>query len=290
MAQSEIHSYLTEIGRHPVLSKEAQLRHCRRIHDWIHHEGGRDAAPTSTQRYGRRSMEVMTRTNLRLVVSIAKRYQGRGLELADLIQEGNIGLIRGLELYDPARGYAVSTYAYWWIRQAITRSIHAQSRHIRLPINTHELIARIQRFINEHSSAHGQAPSIEEISEHTKCSPDRIQKVIAIDSISRCSSLDIVVHTDGGGCTIGDLIPYDSDSPESEPDDFAMNAAQCEAITLALPALSASEAHVIEASFFEGRSLKEISTELGFSRSRAGQIQRTALNKLRYTLALRGHT
>ena len=163
MAQSEIHSYLTEIGRHPVLSREAQLRHCRRIHDWIHHEDGRDAAPASTQRYGRRSMEAMTTTNLRLVVSIAKRYQGRGLELADLIQEGNIGLIRGLELYDPTRGYAVSTYAYWWIRQAITRSIHAQSRHIRLPINTHELIARIQRFITEHASTHGQAPSVVEI-------------------------------------------------------------------------------------------------------------------------------
>jgi RNA polymerase primary sigma factor len=287
MSQSEVHSYLTEIGRHPVLSKEAQLRHCQRIYAWVHHEAGRDAAPDRIRRSGSRSMEVMIRTNLRLVVSIAKRYQGRGLDLADLIQEGNLGLIRGLELYDPTRGYAVSTYAYWWIRQAITRALHTHARSIRLPINTHELLARIQRFTTEHTSLYGTAPTVLQIAEYTDTSPERIAQVLQTHTLTACSSLDAI--TTEGGTTIIDLIPSPTESNESEPDEVLALDANKEAVQAALAALNPTEFRIIQASFFQGRTLKDIATEFGFSRCRAGQIQKTAIRKLRITLALAGH-
>ena len=135
MSSSELSQYLTDIGRFPVLSRESQLRHCQAIHRWVHHEGGRAAAPRNIQRVGARSLETMVKTNLRLVVSIAKKYTNKGVALEDLIQEGNIGLIRGLELFDPARGYQVSTYCYWWVRQGVTRAIHSYARTRSVPGN-----------------------------------------------------------------------------------------------------------------------------------------------------------
>ncbi|MEB3296358.1 MAG: sigma-70 family RNA polymerase sigma factor, partial [Cyanobacteriota bacterium] len=192
MAKSEVADYLTEIGRLPVLTKEAQLLHCRRINEWCTWPEGREKAPTRVIRNGKRSMDLMVRTNLRLVVSIAKKYQHRGLDLTDLIQEGNLGLIRGLELFDPSRGYAVTTYAYWWIRQAITRAIHTHARAIRLPINTHELITRIQRFTNQFTAAEGRAPSYPEIAEAVETSPERVAQVLQTHTTTVCCSLDVI--------------------------------------------------------------------------------------------------
>ena len=144
MSSSEFSQYLTDIGRFPVLSRESQLRHCQAIHRWVHWEGGRECAPKGAT-MGARSLDTMVKTNLRLVVSIAKKYQSKGVALEDLIQEGNIGLIRGLELFDPSRGYQVSTYCYWWVRQGVTRAIHSYARTIRMPINSHELLVKIRR-------------------------------------------------------------------------------------------------------------------------------------------------
>jgi RNA polymerase nonessential primary-like sigma factor len=288
MSQSEIHDYLTEIGRHPVLTKEAQLRHCQRIWAWVNHPDGRDTAPTRVRRAGERSMEVMVRTNLRLVVSIAKRYQHRGLDLADLIQEGNLGLIRGLELFDPTRGYAVSTYAYWWVRQGITRALHTHCRVIRLPINTHELLTRIHRFTAQFLSLHGRPPTYDEIAEHTSITPERVGQVLQSNVQTSCASLDVVSAT--GGSALVDLIAAtDSDQSESIPEQYLLAASERAAIQEALGNLSPTEAFVITNIFFEGRSLRDVSTELGVSRCRASQIQRAGLNKLRHLLALSGH-
>ncbi|MGA0848258.1 MAG: sigma-70 family RNA polymerase sigma factor [Pontimonas sp.] len=287
MSQSEIHDYLTEIGRHPVLCKEAQLRHCQRIYAWVHYEGGRDAAPLHIRRSGQRSMEVMTRTNTRLVVSIAKRYQNRGLDLADLIQEGNLGLIRGLELFDPTRGYAVSTYSYWWIRQAITRAIHTHARVIRLPINTHELIGRIQRFTSEFSNDEGRAPTYEEIAEAVETSPERVAQVLQCHTMTTCCSLDVI--SPEGTNSLIDLLANPAGAYGTEPEEFLASASNRDAIEAALVHLPPNEAHIIRERFFAERTLREIADELGFTRSRAGQLQRVALNKLRYFLVTRKH-
>jgi len=287
MSQSEIHDYLTEIGRHPVLSKEAQLRHCQRIHAWVHHEAGRDAAPLHIRRSGKRSMDVMARTNLRLVVSIAKRYQNRGLDLADLIQEGTLGLIRGLELFDPTRGYAVSTYSYWWIRQAITRAIHTHARAIRLPINTHELIGRIQRFTAEFTADEGRAPTYPEIAEAVETSPERVAQVLQCHTTTTCCSLDVI--SPEGTNSLIDLIANPAGAYGTEPDEFLTAATNRDAIEAALVHLPHNEAHIIRERFFAERTLRDIADDLGFTRSRAGQLQRTALNKLRYHLHSRNH-
>lgn len=287
MSQLQINDYLTQIGRHPVLSKEAQLRHCRRIHAWVHHEDGRDAAPLHIRRAGSRSMDVMVRTNLRLVVSIAKRYQKRGLDLADLIQEGNLGLIRGLELFDPTRGYAVSTYAYWWIRQAITRAIHTHGRTIRLPINTHELITRIQRFSGEFSAKQGRTPTIHEIAAAVDLTPERVCVVLESNFATVCCSLDVIA-TEGSSALV-DLLANPVGTNGTEPDEFLLATTAQDDIRAAMDHLTENEAHIIQEHFFDGRTLREISDDLGFTRSRAGQVQRTALNKLRAHLAPKGH-
>lgn len=287
MAHSEIHDYLTEVGRHPVLSKEAQLRHCRRIHAWVHHEGGRDAAPLHIRRAGRRSMEVMTITNLRLVISIAKRYQNRGLDMADLIQEGNIGLIRGLELFDPTRGYAVTTYAYWWIRQSITRAIHTHARAIRLPINTHELITRIQRFTNEFAAAEGRPPNYPEIAQAVEVSPERVAQILQTHTSTVCCSLDAVCAESTS--PLIDLLANPEGTNGVEPDEFILATAAREDVHSALDALNPTEATIVRGRYFEDRTLREISEELGFTRSRAGQVQQVALRKLRTQLARQGH-
>jgi RNA polymerase nonessential primary-like sigma factor len=288
MSNTELQSYLTDVGRLPVLSKEAQLRHCQRIFAWVHHADGRDSAPPRIRRAGERAMTIMVQTNLRLVVSIAKRYQNRGLDLLDLIQEGNLGLIRGLELFDPTRGYAVSTYAYWWIRQAITRAIHSMARPIRLPINTHEVLGRAQRFTTEYTATNGRAPSFDEIAAHCETTPERIVAMLDLQSTTTCRSLDTLCTDDGNA--LMDLIVYDSANATSSPDESLRLQDNREVMTLALNRLPEVEAQILYGVFFENRSLRDIATELGFSRSRAGQVQKTALNRLRNILRSQGHT
>ena len=285
MSQSEIHDYLTQVGRHPVLSKEAQLRHCQRIYAWLHHEDGRNEAPLGIRRSGQRSMDVMVRTNLRLVISIAKRYQNRGLDMADLIQEGNLGLIRGLELYDPTRGYAVSTYAYWWIRQAITRAIHTHARPIRLPINTFELLNRAQRTSHTFFTEFGRQPTLSELADELGVTEERMQQVIDHHATTLCHSLDVVTADNDNS-----LLAFVAD--ESLPGAYASleAASNYEAVRLAMrECLNETEAQILHAVFHENTTFRALSEELGITRSRVGQIHYAALNKVRIYLSRLGH-
>lgn len=288
MSRSDIQSYLTEIGRLPILSKEAQLRHCHRIYAWLNHPNGRDNAPLAIRRAGRRSLDVMTRTNTRLVVSIAKRYQGRGLDFADLIQEGNLGLIRGLELFDPTRGYTVSTYCYWWIRQAITRSLHSHARLIRLPINTHETLARVRRFCNEYQQKHRKAPTLHEIATHLSITTRRLSEMLDTHADTSCGSLNIATTEDGG--TLIDVIPNPEATPSNEPELFLELNEDNAMLSHAMTFLSQSESSLIHSTFFQGRTHRDLATELGVSPSRVGQLQREALRKLRLILNSRGYS
>jgi RNA polymerase sigma factor (sigma-70 family) len=285
MSQSEIHDYLTQVGRHPVLSKEAQLRHCQRIYAWLHHEDGRNGAPLRIRRSGERSMEVMVRTNLRLVISIAKRYQNRGLDIADLIQEGNLGLIRGLELYDPKRGYAVSTYAYWWIRQAITRAIHTYARPIRLPINTYEMLNRAQRVTHTFFTEYGRLPNLTELAEQLDVTEERMQQVIDHQATTQCHSLDVVTADNDNS-----LLAFVADESLPGAYDALENAGNYAAVRLAMrECLNNTEAQILHAVFHESTTFRALSEELGITRSRVGQIHYAALSKVRLHLSRIGH-
>ena len=211
-----LNTYLAQVGRYPVLTKEAQLLHCRRIHTWQNHPGGRDSAPPRIARAGRRAMEIMARTNLRLVVSVAKKYQNRGLDLCDLIQEGNLGLIRGLELYDPTRGYAFSTYAYWWIRQAVTRAIYTHGRPIRMPINSHEVLAKLRKASSHFRAEHGTTPTVPQLSELTGLTPERIESVTQTYNVTQCLSLNKTAADGPESSELLDLIPTAADFPSHE--------------------------------------------------------------------------
>jgi RNA polymerase primary sigma factor len=287
-SSSELTAYLNEVGRLPVLTKEAQLRHCRRVHTWVNYPGGRNAAPRPIARAGRRSMDVMVTTNTRLVVSIARKYTGRGLELPDLIQEGTLGLIRGLELYDPTRGYALSTYAYWWIRQAITRAIHSYARVIRLPINTHETLSRIYRFGAAFHHDHGRPPTTIEISQALGYAPERIRQVLNLSEVTNCGSLDAPATEDGDAIVA--LIPNDQDTPGNTPEVALLQTTEAELLYEGLDLLPELEAQILHATCFEGRTMQDVADSLDMNRSKIQTLRNRALNRLRLYYAARGYT
>ena len=283
MSKSELSQYLSDIGRYPVLSRESQLRHCYAIHKWQTWPEGKDNAPRKVQRLGERGMEMMVSTNLRLVVSVAKKYQARGVELQDLIQEGNIGLIRGLELFDPARGYQVSTYAYWWIRQGITRSIYSQSRMIRMPINSHEQLVKIRRHQNETLARTGVLPSLEDTAVAVKSTPERVTSVLRQWNQTECNSLDHVAGSDFNGSAL-DTIANPHQTSANDPSEYLLSAAGNENLQVAMNTLTEQEQTVIKGFYEDGRTQGVIGKEINVSRARVGQIQEKAIKKLRLAM------
>ena len=275
---SDLQNYLSSIGRLPVLTKEAQLRHARRIHAWVNTEGGKQNASRSVQRLGQRSLNILVETNLRLVVSIAKKYQNRGVELIDLIQEGNLGLIRGLELYDPTRGYQISTYCYWWVRQSVTRAIYTKGRTIRIPVSTFEVITRALRYIDDKRVARGKVPTWAEVAEYVNTTEARLQEMFDLYEASRCTSLDRCCVADGESrANLVDLIPSSTEVDIFERIDKEISK---DRLDIALNSLSAPELHVLSGLFEDGSTQKQIGTELGVCRSRVGKLKQKAIQKM----------
>jgi RNA polymerase sigma factor (sigma-70 family) len=284
-----ISQYLSDISRHPILSREAQLRHAYRIRAWVDYtppgstEPDRNAAPPRVARLGKRSLDIMVRTNLRLVVHLAKRYQNRGLELSDLIQEGSLGLIRGIELFDPTRGYAFSTYSYWWIRQSISRAIYNTSRTIRLPINVQDLATKIRRTIHSFTAAHGRPPSLEELSLEIDLPCERITETLLSCTITDCTSIDSLCQL--SDATLLEVLTTDDPASYESPELALMVSERVDMVHKALEVLDPTQRLIVETIYFHKGSLHQLSDELGISRYRISAIYKKALHKLRVELA-----
>ena len=258
-----VRMYLKEIGRVPLLTPDEEVDLARRMSD-----GDQEAKNR------------MTESNLRLVVSIAKRYVGRGMQFLDLIQEGNLGLIKAVDKFDYTKGYKFSTYATWWIRQAITRAIADQARTIRIPVHMVETINKVIRVSRQLLQELGHDPTAEEIAEEMNLPVDKVRDILKIAQEPVSLETPIGEEEDSH---LGDFIPDEEASEPAEAASFALLREQLDEV---LDTLTPREKKVLELRFgmTDGRTrtLEEVGKEFNVTRERIRQIGAKALRKLRH--------
>lgn len=265
VADDSVRLHLREIGKIPLLNPEEELKLAQRV------VAG-----------DKKAKDQMAEANLRLVVSIAKRYSGRGLDFLDLIQEGNTGLLRAVEKFDPDKGFKFSTYATWWIRQAITRAIADQSRTIRIPVHMFETINKLLRTQRRMTQELNREPTIDELAKELEMEPEKVEYVIKIKQ--DISSLDAGIGHDGDDdeSILSDFIE-DDDAPS--PVDSAASQLLKEQVQSILGALTEREQKILKMRFGLGgdksHTLEEVGQEFSVTRERIRQIEAKALAKLR---------
>jgi RNA polymerase primary sigma factor len=288
-----VRMYLKEIGKVPLLTAEQEVTLAKRIEAGLHAtetlDGEATAVPLgesrragvqAVQRDGELARRQLTEANLRLVVSIAKRYVGRGMALLDLIQEGNLGLIRAVEKFDYTKGFKFSTYATWWIRQAITRAIADQARTIRIPVHMVETMNKVLRISRQMLQELGREPTIDEIAAKVELTPDKVR------DIQRIAQEPVSLETPVGeedDSLLGDFV---EDPNVIAPATAAARALLSEAIEEALQELNDRERAVVRLRFGlddgQIRTLEEVGKEFGVTRERIRQIESKTLAKLRH--------
>ena len=265
VSDDSVRLYLREIGKIPLLNAEEELALAQKV------VAG-----------DKKAKDQMAEANMRLVVSIAKRYSGRGLDFLDLIQEGNTGLLRAVEKFDPDKGFKFSTYATWWIRQAITRAIADQARTIRIPVHMVETINKLLRTQRRMTQDLNREPSIEELAKELEMEPEKVEYVMKIKQ--DIHSLDAGVGRDGDDedSVLGDFI---EDEDAASPEDSAASQLLKEQVQDILSVLTEREQKIVKMRFGleDGKShtLEEVGQEFAVTRERIRQIEAKALTKLR---------
>jgi RNA polymerase sigma factor (sigma-70 family) len=284
-----VRQYLNAIGQVDLLSAEEEVDLAKRFHAGLAATDlltARDLTPERRAelkrlvRDGARAQERLVTANLRLVVSIARRYLGRGLSLLELVQEGNLGLMRGVEKFDHAKGYKFSTYATWWIRQALTRGTANKARAVRLPVHVHELVAKVRRTEFELLQVLGRDATDDEVAETLGLTVPRLRELRLAGR--EITSLDRAVGEDGD-LTLGELV-HDHDAPD--PERCAASELARREVHRTLAQLHERERGVMELRYgLTGQdpcTLEEIGEFYGVTRERIRQIERTVLAKLRH--------
>ncbi|MGM9621155.1 MAG: RNA polymerase sigma factor RpoD/SigA [Bacteroidaceae bacterium] len=252
--------YLQEISREPLLTVEEEVILAQRIH-----------------KEDRSALDRLVRSNLRFVVSVAKQYQNQGLTLPDLINEGNMGLIKAAEKFDETRGFKFISYAVWWIRQSILQALAEQSRIVRLPLNQVSAVSRITKAITRFEQQHERKPSAEELSEMVDEMPEKIND--SMRASGRHVSVDAPFAEDEGN-TLLDIMSTDAPSTDRKMMDISLSTE----IERVLDTLEKREKEIVKMSFginHQEMTLEEISAKFGLTRERVRQIKEKALRKLR---------
>lgn len=266
VSDDSVRLYLREIGKIPLLNAEEELELAQKVVSG-----------------DKRAKDKMAEANMRLVVSIAKRYSGRGLDFLDLIQEGNTGLLRAVEKFDPDKGFKFSTYATWWIRQAITRAIADQARTIRIPVHMVETINKLLRTQRRMTQELNREPTIEELANELEMEPEKVEYVIKIKQ--DIHSLDAGVGRDGDDDSESVLGDFIEDEDAASPEDAAAGQLLKEQVSTILGALTEREQKIIKMRFGlddgKNHTLEEVGQEFSVTRERIRQIEAKALAKLR---------
>lgn len=296
-----VRTYLKEIGQVPMLTHEQEVVYGKAVQALVKLEKIQaqlletlGQAPTlaewaeavqlptskleTTLHAGRRAKHKMVEANLRLVVHIAKKYLNRNVEFMDLIQEGTIGLHRGVEKFDPSKGYRFSTYAYWWVRQAMTRAIAEKSRTVRLPIHIHEKLSKIKKIQRQLVQRLGRSATFSEVAEELQMSTEKVREYLRYSR--QTVSLDMRIGDDQD-TELGELLEYEGASPE----DYATKMLLRSDLNEMVNTLPPQQREVISLRFGlkngEGMALAKIGNHLNITRERVRQIEKAALDRLR---------
>ena len=258
---ASLEKYLQEIGHQDLLTADEEVELAQQI-----------------RKGDRKALERLTKANLRFVVSVAKQYQNKGLSLPDLINEGNLGLIKAAERYDETRGFKFISYAVWWIRQSILQAIAEQGRPVRLPLNQVSSVNKINKALNKFEQENERRPSVEEIASSTDLPQEKIEE--AIKANTKQVSMD-APFKDGEESSLADVL-YSEDSPSTDAE--LLKQSLREEMAMALSVLNERERNVITAFYGIGQAemtMDEIGKKFGLTRERVRQIRERALRRLR---------